>query len=113
MEFHQIQSSAKIQLHAYQSGKLTINGEAHTQHLIALPDRLIEPWSGDYDVLKTLDAEIILMGTGVKLIFPETDVMQQLRAQGLAVEFMDTAAACRTFQILTSENRKVAAALRL
>ncbi len=55
------------------------------------------------------DAEIILIGTGQKCQFPEKAILQIIAQNKLSIDFMDTGAACRTFNILTSEYRKVAA----
>ncbi|MCD6047864.1 MAG: hypothetical protein K0S08_1511 [Gammaproteobacteria bacterium] len=120
MEFIQVQSQAKIQIQSYNDHRLTINGEAHEKSLIALPDRLLENWPVT-DILQltasksaellNLNVKILLIGTGEKLVFPTTEMLAWFRQKHFGVEFMDTAAACRTFQILTSENRSVAAAL--
>jgi uncharacterized protein len=122
MEFIQIQSQAKIQIQSYQNHCLTINGQAHEKSLIALPDRLLENWpvtdisqltAANCAELFNLNTKILLIGTGEKLAFPSTELLTWFRQKHFGVEFMDTAAACRTFQILTSENRSVAAALMI
>ena len=77
-------------------------------------------WSGEW----TLDAfqpildatpmpEVLLLGTGARHRMVEAALRAQLRAAGLAVDTMDTGAACRTFNIRLSEGRRVAAALLL
>ncbi len=120
MEFIQVQSSAAIQIQSYRPGELKINHVLYHHSLIALPERLIEDWpvanvealtpeTGELFV--ALKPEVLLIGTGEKLIFPNPELLAWFRAQNFGVEFMDTFAACRTFQILTSENRKVVAAL--
>ena len=58
-----------------------------------------------------LDAEIILLGTGKLLRFPSPELMQSLMQARKGIEVMDTQAACRTFNVLAGEKRKVAAAL--
>jgi len=88
--------------------------------LIVLPYQLIEKWTpasfstlsrADFDFLATLDAEIILLGTGKLLRFPSPELMQSLMQARKGIEVMDTQAACRTFNVLAGEKRKVAAAL--
>ena len=59
--------------------------------------------------LQQYDADIFLIGTGKTTRFPEKKILQQIRQNKLAIDFMDNGAACRTFNILTSEYRKVAA----
>lgn len=60
-----------------------------------------------------LDAppEVLLIGTGTVQQFPDRAVWRHLRSQGLGVEIMDTAAACRTYNLIMAEGRDVAAAL--
>ena len=55
------------------------------------------------------DADIFLIGTGIRVNFPEKAILQHISHHKLPIDFMDTGAACRTFNILTSEYRKVAA----
>jgi len=55
--------------------------------------------------------EIVLIGSGTKQRFPERALMTALLSKRIGVEVMDTAAACRTFNILVSEDRRVVAAL--
>jgi uncharacterized protein len=53
----------------------------------------------------------VLLGTGATFIFPEPALLAPLRKAGIGVEVMDTAAACRTYNILLGEERNVVAAL--
>lgn len=120
MEFLQVQSQAKIQIQSYFNHCLKINGREYAKNLIVLPDRVIENWAvqniaaltiEDCKALIRLENRILLVGTGEKLIFPKPEILKWFREQRVGVEWMNTAAACRTFQVLTSENRQVAAAL--
>ncbi|RZL62599.1 MAG: hypothetical protein EOP81_15990 [Variovorax sp.] len=61
--------------------------------------------------LASLDAELIIFGSGARLRFPQPAWLQSLMAQRIGVETMDTAAACRTYNILAGEGRHVVAAL--
>lgn len=63
------------------------------------------------DYLASFQDAIIIVGTGQQLIFPEKNVLRHIKQLGLQFEFMDIAAACRTYNVLTSEGRKVVAAL--
>jgi uncharacterized protein len=58
-----------------------------------------------------LNVKVVLLGTGEQLRFPTPDTTRHLVEQGIGVEIMDTAAACRTYNVLVSEGRAVAAAL--
>lgn len=64
------------------------------------------------DVLAT-GPEIILLGSGPTLAFPSPEVLAAPLARGVGVEVMDTAAACRTYNLLVGEGRAVTAALIL
>lgn len=55
--------------------------------------------------------EFVLLGTGAKNALPPREVRDGLRAAGMGLEFMDTAAAAKLYNLLTSEGRRVAAAL--
>lgn len=58
-----------------------------------------------------LAPEIVLLGTGRKLSFPDPRVHARVQGSGIGLEVMDTPAACRTYNILVSEGRRVVAAL--
>lgn len=105
---------------AYGEDYVSVNAVRHQDNLIVLLYRLIEKWTpasfsslsrADFDLLATLDAEIILLGTGKLLRFPSPELMQSLMQARKGIEVMDTQAACRTFNVLAGEKRKVAAAL--
>ncbi len=65
----------------------------------------------DFDALLALEPEIVLIGTGATIRFPHPRLTRALIDARIGVEVMDTAAACRTFNILAAEGRKVAVAL--
>jgi len=66
-----------------------------------------------FNRLAELPVEVLLLGAGRKIHFPQPHVTQPLISKQIGLEVMDTAAACRTFNILASDGRKVAAALIL
>jgi len=105
---------------SYRSGQITVNDEVLTQSFVIMPDVLIRDWPPqDFDSLAAshfesvagLKPEIVLFGSGARLRFPPTDLVRPFIEQGFGLEVMDTGAACRTFNILVSEGRRVAAAL--
>ena len=69
-----------------------------------LTEELLEPVFG-------LAPEIVLVGTGAVQVFPKPELLICFYRRGIGVEFMTTQAACRTFNVLVSERRNVAAAL--
>ena len=66
-----------------------------------------------FETLATLDAELIIFGSGMRNRFPPTAWLRPLIARQIGLETMDTAAACRTYNILAGEGRHVLAALLL
>ncbi len=105
---------------AYGEGYVAVNNEKHQKNLILLPESIILEWStatvstlteSDMQKLLGLGTEIILLGTGARLRFPAGPLLRPFAPAGIGLEVMDLQAACRTFNILAAEGRKVAAAL--
>jgi len=103
----------------YGEGYVMVNGERRASSVVVLPDR-VEQWSAaafdaltleDFAFLKNLDVEIVLLGTGPRQRFPHPRLTAALAQAGIGLEVMDVQAACRTYNILVAEERKVAAAL--
>ena len=65
------------------------------------------------EVLAGLPVEVIIFGSGARIRFPQAAWLRPLMARRIGLETMDTAAACRTYNILAQEGRSVAAALLL
>ena len=90
------------------------------QPFILTPKKLIETWEVSrpdlltkihFEILLDLKPEVIILGTGKKIYFPDVKEYLFLQQQGIGVETMDTAAACRTYNFLVSDGRDVAALL--
>lgn len=75
------------------------------------PDSHEELDEGHFGELLEWSPEVILFGSGSRLRFPPSRLLAPLHRQGVGIEVMDTAAACRTFNILAGEGRQVVAAL--
>ncbi len=58
-----------------------------------------------------LAPELIILGTGSKLQFPDAEITRPVHEVGIGLEVMDTAAACRTYNLLAGDGRHVVAAL--
>jgi uncharacterized protein len=89
-------------------------------HVIVAPDRVIDTWQvseparlklGDLQPAIDLQPEIILLGTGSQLLLPDVELMSALADFSIGLEIMNTPAACRTFNVLVHEHRRVVAAL--
>lgn len=66
-----------------------------------------------FEYFLALKPEVILLGTGAKQQFAHPNLYLALINAGISIEFMDTPAACRTYNILVAEDRKVVAAVLL
>jgi len=64
-----------------------------------------------FDPIFELSPEVVLMGTGTRQHFPPMELMMEFYRRGIGAEVMSTTAACRTFNVLVSEQRLVVAAL--
>lgn len=120
MKLHLAQSGATNIITAYGEGYVNVNQTRHEHSLVVLPDQVIEHWTRhgfadltaeDLETLAHLPCEVLLLGTGKTLRFPPPALMLPLIQAGIGVEVMDLQAACRTYNILVAEERKVGAAL--
>jgi uncharacterized protein len=66
-----------------------------------------------FEQLADFDAELIIFGSGSRIRFPQAAWLQPLMAKRMGLETMDTGAACRTYNILAGEGRRVVVALVL
>jgi len=103
----------------YGANYVAVNGARRETNSIVLVDRILD-WDvagfdalepEDFAVFETLGVEIVLLGTGNRQRFPHPRLTAALARAGIGVEVMDVQAACRTYNILVVEERKVAAAL--
>ena len=107
-------------IHAYGPGQVTINQQAYRRSLLVTPSRLIIDWppqsfsdllAQHFDQIRELNPEVVVLGTGARLQFPRTADTRALIQANIGLEVMDTGAACRTYNILMQDGRRVAAAL--
>jgi len=94
-----------------------VSGEIYRGPILIFPDRTIA-WPGGEigeaglaPVIADGGVELLLLGMGQRLSPLPAALRQALRAHGIAVEAMDTGAACRTYNVLMAEDRRLAAAL--
>ena len=118
--FTEDENTAKYQVRAYQPGMITINDKIFTTSVIISAEQLITDWRpqtltelefADFEIIRQLKPDILLIGTGGTLTFPTIETYGELINHGIGIEIMDTGAACRTYNALTAENRSVIAAL--
>ncbi len=108
-------------IQSYGDGGFTISNIRHTGSVLVFPERTLAWRPTDFAAL-TAEAlsplsqapeplELVLIGAGADLGILPDELNQLLRGAGLGIEVMNTGAACRTFNVLLSEQRHVAAAL--
>ena len=108
-------------IEAYGDGGFRIAGRRHEGSVVVFPERTLA-WpvraAADIDVgtlpLKaggTPPVKILLIGCGRRFVPPPPGLRPALKSLGIVLEWMDTGAACRTFNVLLAENRPAAAAL--
>ena len=119
MNFHLQAPSATI-VTGLDTGWVRVGATEYRENIVLLPDQVITGWApSGFDALSEVDfaglldskPEIVLLGTGERQHFPHPRLLAALTAAHVGVEAMDTRAACRTFNILVAEGRRVAAAL--
>lgn len=120
MKLHLDNPSSRHLVTGYGAGYVAINHRHYDTGLILLPDRIVAPWGADgFDALSAddfaailpLKPEVLLLGTGQRQGFPGPALLRPLIEARIGYEVMDLPAACRTFNILMAEGRRVAAAL--
>ena len=121
MKLHQAGASAANSFTGYGESYVMVNGRRHEASVVVLAEKVLH-WNvksfdaltaEDFSILETLGVEIVLLGTGRRQRFPHPRLTAALARAGIGVEVMDVQAACRTYNILVAEERKVAAALIL
>lgn len=110
-------------IQGYRPEGFTVGGRQHEGAVLVLESAVIawpvdEIQSLSLDALRpVLDAdprpEILILGSGARFVMASATLRAELRAHGIALECMDSRAACRTFNVLLAEDRRVAAALIL
>ena len=134
MQFSQELNRASYSIRSYTANEISISApfdrtleepgisaeEVLTESFIMTPTQLIRNWppqsvaeicADHLETVADLSPEVLIIGTGVTLEFPDVALTYNLMEKGIGVEVMNTAAACRTYNVLMHEGREVALAL--
>lgn len=115
----QLEKTEGNSIEAYSEGKIQINGQIYCNSLLVSQDKLIE--SIEFANIKQISypsillhideiqPEIILIGHSQTGVFADVKLISELASQGIGFEAMSIDAACRTFNILVGESRRVMA----
>lgn len=102
------------------AGEIRIGNDVYTNPVAITPDGVLADWTpaavetlsyADLAAVIATAPALIIVGTGSKQILPNRELMFAMARAGIGLECMDTAAAARTFNVLLSEGRPVAAVL--
>lgn len=122
MKFAQIEQSGANLIDAYDQTRIRINGRDYASGLAVTAEAVITDWgpdriadldAGHVEALLALQPQVVIIGTGTRQQFPDPALYFGLLERGIGVEIMDTGAACRTYNILVGEGRRVVAGLLL
>lgn len=114
MRLNEIDLTGALPVDGYGAGFFRVGGEVYQGSVAVLPSG-VSAWGG-YDDAATLieaaqDLDVLFVGTGGEISHAPTSFREVLEAAGLGVEVMASPAACRTYNILLSEGRRVGLAL--
>ena len=113
-------SSAQHMVGAHGPGWVDVDGRRYRRSLLITPTAIDAEWGPDsvealaeshLAALAGHHADVVLLGTGERQHFPPPQLLRPLIEAGIGVEVMDTAAACRTYNLLVAEGRAALAAL--
>lgn len=119
MKLHRARNDGRNSFTGCGPGYVEINARRYDNPILVTPDA-IEPWAvANFDALEAahfesiarLHPEIVIFGSGATILFPPQSLLRSLIDGRIGFEAMDTRAACRTYNVLMSEGRNVAAAL--
>ncbi len=109
-------------IRAYSPEGIEINDTTYQQSLVIAATRLIDDWPVSqveglneqcWQQILDMQPEVIIIGTGEQIVFPHPSSYATIIQNGIGIEFMDSMAACRTYNILLSEDRSVVAGIIL
>ena len=120
MKLHNAQTQQYQTITGYDQGSVEINAITFRHSLLVLPEAAPLPWpvagfdelsAVHFEAIAALNPDVVILGTGHRQRFVHPGLTESLTRQRIGVECMDSQAACRTYNILMTEGRKVALAL--
>jgi uncharacterized protein len=122
LALHQLINSNRTLFTEYGAGYVAVNGKRYQQPVVVLPTEVRTDWPATdfaaltpahFEYFLEFKPEVLLIGSGAKQQFARPDLYRALIQAHIGIEFMDTPAACRTYNILVAEDRNVVAAVLL
>ena len=116
MKFAEDHNRARYRITGYEANGIGINGRVFNQSLVLSPMDLLTEWepqqfsqleAAHLDPLYEMKPDVLILATGAKQLFPNKEVLRRLAKEQIGFEIMSTQSACRTFNIIMSEDRNV------
>ena len=120
MKLHQSDTQKYQTITGYDASGVEINAERYNYSLIVLPETPPRPLNAPsfesltaehFDLIGQDHPDVVILGTGERQRFIHPKLTASLTMRRIGVECMDSQAACRTYNILMGEGRKVTLAL--
>jgi uncharacterized protein len=120
MKFSEFDTDAGPLIEAHEPGQVRIQGHHYRGTLALTAGRVLPDWGPaqfeqleqvHFEAIAALSPQVVVLGTGARQRFPDPALYAGLLERGIGIEIMDTGAACRTYNILAGEGRRVVAAL--
>ncbi len=114
LDFHEVSFGDALPIDGYGPGFFRVKGQVYEGAILVLPG-CVESWDG-YANTKGLvtvagDIDVLLVGTGAEITHIPVEFRESMEEAGIGVEIMASPTACRTYNVLLSEGRRVALAL--
>lgn len=119
MQFSREQSTSHL-IRAWEPGRIRVGERWLTGNFIVSAETIVSDWDlrdprrvtvEDLEPALALEPELVIVGAGFDLVRPDLDLMQELAGLAVGLEYMQTPSACRTYNVLVHEGRRVAAAM--
>ncbi len=113
-------NSANHFIRAWEPGRLRVADRWISGNVLIGNERIVEGWTAieprrltvaELEPALALQPTVIVLGTGTEQLLPDVELMAEVAARAVGLEIMSTPAACRTFNVLLQEQRRVVAAL--
>lgn len=110
-------------IQSYAGGRFRVSGALYEHAILVSPDETVvwekaaqsvaELTEDDFAqmLVRADEIDVVLLGCGASIAFLDTALKKALSEKGLSVDVMDSGAACRTYNVLMAEGRRVVAAL--
>ncbi|MBM3370679.1 MAG: Mth938-like domain-containing protein [Burkholderiaceae bacterium] len=120
MKLQEHQAASLHTITGYGDCWIAVNAQTTEGSLLVMPEGMLQAWrpqqwqdikAEDFELMIEAKPDLVIVGTGAQQRFLHPKLISQVSSQGIGVECMATPAACRTYNILMAEGRKVLAAL--